>query len=83
MNAIYNLQSAICNCEEVLVAPEFAPCPVCGRELAFQEYVVVGSEVVCDNCKTSLRVENRRPLRLVAVPIEETFNADSRPESYG
>ena len=62
---------------------EFAKCPVCGRKQALQEYVVVGSEVVCVNCETNLRVEKRNPLRLVQIPIQETFNASSRPESYG
>ena len=65
------------------MALEFATCPACGRKLALQEYVVVGSEVVCANCETNLRVEKRNPLRLVQVPVEETFNASSRPESYG
>ena len=62
---------------------EFATCPVCERKLALQEYVVVGSEVVCANCETNLRVEKRNPLRLAQIPVEETFNASSRPESYG
>ena len=44
---------------------------------------LVGVEVVCSNCETNLRVENSRPLRLTLVPVEETFNASSRPESYG
>jgi alpha-aminoadipate/glutamate carrier protein LysW len=65
------------------VAPVFATCPVCKQKLALQEYVVVGSELVCANCETNLRVEKRNPLRLVQMPVEETFNARSRPESYG
>jgi alpha-aminoadipate carrier protein LysW len=65
------------------VAPEFATCPVCQQRLALQDYVGVGAEVVCANCETNLRVEKRRPLRLVKIPIEDTFNVDSRPESYG
>jgi alpha-aminoadipate/glutamate carrier protein LysW len=76
-------QSTIYNYQEVPVAPEFATCPVCKQRLALQDYVVVGTEVVCANCETNLRVENRRPLRLAPIPIEETFNSDSRPESYG
>ena len=68
---------------EVEVAPVFATCPVCKQKLALQEYVVVGSEVVCANCETNLRVEKRNPLRLAQIPVEETFNASSRPESYG
>jgi alpha-aminoadipate/glutamate carrier protein LysW len=65
------------------MALEFAACPVCKRKQAFQSYVVVGSEVVCVNCETNLRVEKRSPLRLVQIPVEETFNSSSRPESYG
>jgi alpha-aminoadipate carrier protein LysW len=67
------------------VAPEFATCPVCKQKLAIQDYLVVGAQVVCANanCETNLRVEKRRPLRLVQIPIEDTFNMDSRPESYG
>jgi len=65
------------------VALEFATCPVCKQKLALQDYVAVGAEVVCANCETNLRVENRRPLRLVQIPVTDTFNADSRPESYG
>jgi uncharacterized protein YbaR (Trm112 family) len=62
---------------------EFATCPVCKGKLALQGYVVVGSEVVCANCETNLRVEKRNPLRLAQIPVEQTFNASSRPESYG
>jgi alpha-aminoadipate carrier protein LysW len=66
------------------VAPVFATCPVCKQKLALQDYMaLVGTEVVCSNCETNLRVESASPLRLTRVPIEETFNADSRPESYG
>jgi alpha-aminoadipate carrier protein LysW len=66
------------------VALEFATCPVCKQKLALQDYMaLVGAEVVCNNCETNLRVERRKPLRLVRVPVEETFNASSRPESYG
>jgi alpha-aminoadipate carrier protein LysW len=67
------------------VAPEFATCPVCKQKLAFQEYITVGTEVVCanPNCESTLRIDSRRPLRISLVPIQETFNADSRPESYG
>ena len=62
---------------------EFATCPICKQRLGLQEYVVVGAEVVCANCESNLRVESRHPLRLVLIPVEETFNQDSRPESYG
>jgi hypothetical protein len=46
---------------------------------------LVGAEVVCANprCETNLRVESLNPLRLAQIPIQETFNASSRPESYG
>ena len=68
------------------MAPVFATCPVCKQKLALQDYMaLVGVEVVCANakCETNLRVESSRPLRLTLVPVEETFNASSRPESYG
>jgi hypothetical protein len=66
------------------VAPVFATCPVCKQKLALQDYMaIVGAEVVCSNCETNLRVESSRPLRLTHVPVQETFNASSRPESYG
>jgi hypothetical protein len=66
------------------VAPVFATCPVCKQKLALQDYMaLVGVEVVCSNCETNLRVESSRPLRLSLMPVEETFNASSRPESYG
>jgi alpha-aminoadipate carrier protein LysW len=69
--------------EEVPLALEFATCPVCKQKLAIQGYMLAGSEVVCSNCETNLRVDKRQPLRLVQIPIEETFNVNSRPESYG
>ena len=67
------------------MAPVFANCPVCKQKLALQDYVIVGSEVVCANakCETNLRVEQQNPLRLAQIPIQDTFNASSRPESYG
>ena len=65
------------------MAPEFATCPVCKQKLALQDYITVGTEVVCNNCESNLRIDSRRPLRISLVPIEQTFNADSRPESYG
>jgi uncharacterized protein YbaR (Trm112 family) len=63
----------------------FVACPVCKQKLAVIDYVTVGAEVVCANpqCLTTLRVESQRPLRVAVVPAEQTFNADSRPESYG
>ena len=66
------------------MAPVFATCPVCKQKLALQEYVArVGVDVVCSNCETNLRVESGSPLRLTLLPVEQTFNASSRPESYG
>ena len=66
------------------MAPVFATCPACKQKLALQDYMaLVGAEVVCNNCETNLRVESGRPLRLAVVPINETHNADMRPESYG
>lgn len=65
------------------MAVEFATCPVCKQKLALQDYVLPGNEVVCANCETNLRITKRRPLRVEQIPIEQTYNADSRPESYG
>ena len=64
---------------------EFIKCPACGQRLALQEYVLQGNEVVCANprCLTTLRVDQRKPLRMSIVPAEQTRNPDSRPESYG
>lgn len=64
---------------------EFVTCPVCKQKLAIQEYVTAQNEVVCANpqCLTTLRVDQRNPLRVSIVPVEQTYNADSRPESYG
>jgi hypothetical protein len=47
--------------------------------------MLVGSEVVCANprCLTTLRVKSWNPLKVEVVPVDETYNADSRPESYG
>ena len=66
------------------MATVFATCPVCKQRLALQDYMaLVGAEMVCNNCEANLRVESSSPLRVTRVPIEETFNANSRPESYG
>jgi hypothetical protein len=50
-----------------------------------QDYVTVGSEMVCANkkCDSTLRIESRRPLRVKLVPYTATLDPDSRPESYG
>ena len=67
------------------MAVEFIKCPVCKQKLALQEYVTVGTLVVCANikCGTSLRVDSRRPVRISVIPEAETFKQDYRPESYG
>ncbi|HMO59681.1 MAG TPA: hypothetical protein PKA05_14070 [Roseiflexaceae bacterium] len=64
---------------------EIVVCPVCKQKLGLQAYVLPGDDLVCANqhCGTTLRVESRRPTRIAIVPLEETYNADSRPESYG
>ena len=68
---------------EVDVAPVTATCPKCKQKLMLQDYMaLVGAEMVCNNCETNLRVESSRPLRLAVVPVEDTYNADMRPESY-
>jgi hypothetical protein len=64
---------------------EIVTCPVCKQKLGLQAYVLPGDELVCANrnCGTTLRVDARKPARVSVVPIEKTYNADSRPESYG
>jgi uncharacterized protein YbaR (Trm112 family) len=67
------------------MAVEFVVCPQCGQKLAVQAHVVAGSSIVCANpqCNTSLRVLGRKPIKVERLRIQETFNADHRPESYG
>jgi alpha-aminoadipate carrier protein LysW len=66
------------------VAPVFAICPACKQKLALQDYMaMLGAEVVCNNCETNLRVDSAKPFRLIVIPIDDTYNADMRPESYG
>lgn len=67
------------------MAVELVTCPVCKQKLALQEYVLQGNEVVCANprCLTSLRIDQRHPLKVSIVPVEQTRNSNSRPESYG
>jgi hypothetical protein len=48
-----------------------------------QDYVTIGSEMVCNNCESTLRIESRRPLRVKLIPYAATLDPDSRPESYG
>jgi alpha-aminoadipate/glutamate carrier protein LysW len=67
------------------MAPEIVVCPVCKQKLMLQDYVTVGSEMVCanKNCESTLRIESRRPLRVKLVPYAATLDRDGRPESYG
>ena len=65
------------------MAPEIVTCPVCKQKLLIQDYVTVGSELVCNNCESTLRIESRRPLRVELVPYTATLDPDGRPESYG
>lgn len=64
---------------------EFVACPVCKQKLGIYDYVLQGDEVVCANpdCLTTLRIDQHKPLRVSVVPVEQTYNVDSRPESYG
>lgn len=67
------------------MALEFVRCPTCKQRLAVPNYVVTGAMMVCANpkCGTSLRVSERKPLRVEPVPEVETYKVDYRPESYG
>ena len=67
------------------MAPETVSCPVCKQKLLIQDYVTVGSEMVCANkmCESTLRIDSRRPLRVTLVPYTATLDQDGRPESYG
>ncbi|MEN9935686.1 MAG: hypothetical protein RLZZ387_2265 [Chloroflexota bacterium] len=65
---------------------ETVTCPVCKQKLAIFDYMMADkSELVCanPNCLTFLRIDSRKPLRVSVVPEDQTYNADSRPESYG
>jgi uncharacterized protein YbaR (Trm112 family) len=63
---------------------EFVACPVCKQKLALFDYMTIGADVVCANpeCLTYLRIEGRKPLKLSVIPDRQTYNADTRPESY-
>jgi hypothetical protein len=63
---------------------EFATCPVCKQKLGVYDYMTTGADVVCANpeCQTYLRIDSRRPLRLSVIPDQQTYNAETRPESY-
>ena len=65
------------------MAIEFVICPVCKQRLGIINYMTVGTDVVCANCETNLRIEARNPLRIKQIDIEETYNVNDRPESYG
>lgn len=67
----------------LLLALEFISCPVCKQKLALFDYMLLDTEVVCANCETNLRVVKRKPLRVEQIAVEETFNTNNRPESYG
>lgn len=64
---------------------EIAVCPVCKQKLALQPYILVGTRVVCANphCNTTLQVVKRNPAQVEQVPVAQTLNAYSSPESYG
>lgn len=57
-------------------------CPVCKQKLMLTYTMLVGSLVVCPQCDTDLRITNRNPDRVEAVPESETLNAEGKPESY-
>jgi uncharacterized protein YbaR (Trm112 family) len=67
------------------MAVELVKCPVCKQKLAVYDYIVLGSLLVCANpsCDTSLRVMQRKPLKVEEVPESDTYTVDYRPESYG
>lgn len=62
---------------------EFVVCPICKQKLGIYNYMTVGTDVVCANCETNLRVEQHNPIKVKQIPISQTLNANSRPESYG
>jgi hypothetical protein len=64
---------------------EIVRCPACKQKLGLQDYVAVGTLLVCANvaCGSDLRVVARRPLKVERVPQSATYSSDSRPESYG
>jgi len=58
-------------------------CPVCKQKLAIQAYVPVGTMLVCADCETNLKIVSVKPIKIIQVTIDETYNEDARPESYG
>ncbi len=65
------------------MSAQVAQCPVCRRRLAVQSHVVKGTSVVCADCRTTLKVVALSPLKFEKVDVSQTYNVDSRPESYG
>jgi lysine biosynthesis protein LysW len=57
-------------------------CPVCQQKLMLTFTMLVGSLVVCPRCGADLRVVSRDPDQVEVVPLEETLNANAKPESY-
>jgi alpha-aminoadipate carrier protein LysW len=57
-------------------------CPVCQQKLLLTFTMLPGSMVVCPECGTDLRIVSRDPDRVEVVPMEETLNANAKPESY-
>lgn len=57
-------------------------CPVCQQKLMLTFTMLAGSLVVCPKCGTDLRIVSRDPDRVEPVPVEETLNAEAKPESY-
>jgi hypothetical protein len=45
--------------------------------------VVIGTTVVCNDCRSTLKIVSVKPLKFEKVDVAKTYNADSRPESYG
>jgi hypothetical protein len=64
---------------------EIVRCPACKQKLGLQDYVTVGTLLVCANvsCGADMRVMGRRPAQVERVPQKATYSVDSRPESYG
>ena len=49
------------------MALEFVTCPVCKQRLGLNSYMAAGTEVVCANCETNLRIEQRNPLKVTQI----------------
>lgn len=57
-------------------------CPVCQQKLMLTFLMLPGALVVCPKCGADLRIVSRDPDRVETVPLEETLNANAKPESY-